>query len=441
MAKNKTHHGSSKAAQEERDTFKETLQAASALVVGSHVMLPWYALHAFEERNSRTDSWKNVFSDLDNQLAAVTVDESGEAKERGRTADGLVGPLLNGWDTVQGSLEVTIPTPDETKLAIAQRRATLDGWKVSIDDTFKHIASFVESFWFPGGKPAPISGIVNMGYRRMRAMPAVVYARYVRGIGTAGQYDVPCVVAQYSNALESYMRHVLENLAKDLGRSQYSPTDYVKLARDIVQRGGTESQLRAIGKVGETQRAFALVMIDQRFPQVHLVDRVFAPSLPVDKATQLPYYWPAGSEPDACPKVNDLPLTPGEAERGSPVNYRSMDKEDLRAVLNGYAFGPGATGKVTDRPRSPLTAKTAEAYAHYVTTGGKRPTGWGRGDTKQYLGGNASTFLQTLADLMAEANRDGVKKLTDRYAKTIEESVLAEGFDKTEFLTEIGVKK
>lgn len=429
MSKHKTHHGKTEVAR------KETIAQLSELVIGSHVQLPWYALHSFEEKNSRTDSWKNVFSDLDNQLEAAKIDEStNEAKERGRTADGLIGPLLQGWDTVQGSLEVTIPTPDEIKLAVAQRRALLDNWKVSVDETFKSIAAFVESFWFPGGKPADIRGIVNMGYRRMRAMPAVMYARYVRGIGTPGEYLIPCTVAAYATQLDSYMRHVYENLGKDVGRSQYSPTDYVKLAKDIVTRGGTESDLRRIGKVGETQRAFALVGIDQRFPQVHLCDRVFAPALPLDKTTQQPFYWPAGSKPEDCPKVNDLPVTPAEAERGSPVNYRSMDKEDLRAVLNGYAFGPGATGKVTDRPRSPLTAKTAEAYAHYVTTGGKRPTGWNVAATKQFLGGNPSTFMQTLSELMADGNKDGVKKLLDSYASVIEKATLAAGFDKESFL-------
>lgn len=393
--------------------------AVAQLVVGFQGIAQWFNLHAFDERNSRHDSWGDVFSDLKAQIEPLKDGQTDE--DRGTTNDGLIAKLLKGWDALQQAyVEVTIPTKSEVEAAIAQRRERLANWRGSDKPELGHIANFVERYWFPNGEPCPVLGIVNMAYRRMRALPGVVYARNQRSIDTTGQYGVPVLVREYANPLEAYLRHVDENLGKDAGRKTYGPLDYVRIAKDIAERGGKESHLRKYGKVGEAQRSFRFITLHNRYPDVRLYERVMRePSNLIEGTGSLPYY-PPGKALDAGGQLVDDPQS-----IGSYIPFRAVDKEALARLLNDKAPNE------KDKPEV-LTAERLEAYAEYVTTGGSRVINWNKADNaalqETKLAGS-SDVLRYLGWLMANAKRDQLRQFADDFGPTIDAAAKAAGFD------------
>lgn len=344
------------------------------LEVGVQANIPWYSLHAFQERNTRKDSFGDPIADLSEQVRQVPVGE--ERKERGA---GNVGLLIDGWETVHGTVEVTIPTPDELTLAHQQRREQLESWKRSTENDIVRMAAFVEGYWFPKGQPAHILAIANMCYRRTYCLPAVAYARYARGIDVSGHYEVPVVCKKYANDYDAFQRHLLEN-DKDAGRSKYTERDWLLIAKRLksLNPSATESTLLKFGcKRGAAQKVWRLTLLDATYPQCNLYARVMADPTPIDKVTgQFPYFAPGqeGELPPGCDYLRDT---------GCFIPIASFDKEDLQALLTDKQTGQGRI-KEDSKPRR-TTAKVVEEYIRDEVLAGSRAQTWNAKDNKNLM--------------------------------------------------------
>jgi hypothetical protein len=408
-----------------------------SLQVGQRTNVQWYNLHGFNERNSRHDSLGDVFSDLKDQIRPLAEGETDDSRRT--TNDGLVAKLFHGWDELQAAyIEVTLPTDAEIKLAVQQRQEKLAAWRGDRDENMGRVANFAERFWFPSGEPCPILGIVNMSYRRLSVIPAVVYARNQRGVDTTGQFALPVFVREYADKLAAYMRHVDENLGKDAGRKDYTPLDYLRIAADIHKLGGNEAALRKYGNVGESQRAFRFVKLDSRFPDVKLIERAF--TAPMSLVDGKAIYFPSGKSIDAT--TGELAENPDSI--GSPLPYRSLDKEDLQGLLSDKKM-----------PHKPLkTAETQvctnanlERFVEYVTNGGSRATSWNKKDCEGMMS-HKSEVLRFLGWAMSNAKRAAIGQAVspssgeatglDLYAEAIDKAAKVAGFNYDDLKNQYG---
>lgn len=373
------------------------------LEVGEVANLPWYNLHAFQERNTRKDTFGRPLADL-----AEVVKVLGEGEERKVSSGGddqpLVAVLFDGWDSVKGSVEATIPTKDEIALAITQRREQLAKWR-QFDDEHSRLADFVEAYWFPNGKPCEILAIANMSYRRTFALPAVVYARSRRGVDKSGNYTVPVVVCKYANELSAFLRHVLEN-DKDSGRKKYSDRDWLLIAKRLrgLDDKATESSLLRLGaKRGTAQKVWRFVLLDERFSDRNLYERAMSTPTDLDDSGQYPHV-----EPD--PKG----LT--EKERiGSYIPLDKMDKEDIGALLNDID-----PAKRTEKVPKVATTKIVEGYVEHKVRGGKSVTTWNRKDSENLMGSKVMA-LRLLGWAEKAARRDVITALEVQYGDKLNE--------------------
>lgn len=388
------------------------------LAAGSETVVQWFDLHGFADKNIRADSFGNPLADLYDQVRPLGETDNGVGQKRPETdedratrhmKDGsLVGLLLPGWDREERhAIIVTVATPDEQRKAIQERRDTLIAWRGrgAEDNTYLALAAFVEQYWFPRGEAHLPRAIVHNCHRRTSAMPGAVFARAQRGIGIIGDYAVPVAVRQPMAALAEIDERLKENLGHNLGRSEMSPLDYLRIAKMIIDAGGTESMLRKYGKVGEAQTAFRFMQVNNRFPHLHLYERAMLPRPQLGKGEKKYKY----TEPGTVETLADGT----EVESiGSFIPYSTSMKEALQALLSDKDYK--ASGSMSSRASVPTTTEIVEDFAAYYTSGGRVKGGWTQNDTKALREATKFGLWLNIVGLCIDTNKQDLLRAIDK---------------------------
>lgn len=390
---------------------KPKMPEREPLKVGEITDLEWFNLHAFQERNTRKDSFGKPLGDLGEVIRPLKEGETNDDRGVGGTGQPLVGQLFGGWDSVKGSVEVTLPTKADVDLAIQQRREQLAAWR-SIDDEHRSLADFVEGYWFPKGEPAPILAIANMSYRRTFALPAVVYARYRRGVEKTGHFTVPVVVMKYADELTAFTRHVMEN-DKDSGRAKYSERDWLLVAKRLMALNpkANEASLVRLGcKRGAAQKVWRFALLDAQQPAANLYERAMMSPIPsVDPATGQYLY--------AAPNPNGLT----NAERiGSYIPLERIDKEDLQALLTDKDYRQRPLEAAKTRVTGP---KVLEEYVSHKVLGGKSVVAWNKNYSKRVQAFKGTELFRFVGWCLATSNIDALEYVDSTYADAINKAM------------------
>lgn len=392
-------------------------KAIAALVAGTETTVQWFDLHGFADRNIRQDSFGDPIGDLYEQVRPLGDTKDGEGTKRAETdedrkriGDSLVGELLGGWKQQrEHAINVTAATEEEQQKAVVERREILAGWRGrgAADSTFLALVAFVEQYWFPKGEAALPRAIVHMGHRRTYAMPAVVFARAQRGIGTIGDYSIPIAVQQPMATLAEIDQRLEDNLGSEQGRAEMTPLDYLRIARMISDAGGAESMLRKYGKVGEAQTAFRYISLNNRFPDLNLYNRAMLPRPAVKEKGSKQY-----------------PYVRGE----SYIPYSTSMKEALQALLSERDFK--MSGSMGNRAKVPTTTDVVEEFAEYYTLGGRVRGGWTQQQTKQLREATKFSLLFNVVGYAIDNNAiDLLKAIDARVGKQVAKLLAAEGID------------
>lgn len=330
---------------------------STALVAGERTLVPWINIHWFDERNTRVE-WGKVSSDLGEAIRALKPEERDE--DRKRTVDGLVIPMLHGWDDLkQGFVECTSPTDDEISKAIDERRQKIDALRADTEapEVVRAVADWLERFWFPDGEPADVLAIGNMAYRRGRSLPYVTYARQRRGIGIPGDYAVPVLLKVYADAKAEFLRHIGENLGKDEGRKAYSALDFAMIARRLLSYPDAKQAdlLNQGAKKGQAQKAWYFAKLDQQYPKLHLYERVMLqPSKLVDG--KYLHWAPGSNDPEGKPD-----------ERGCYIPYEMFPHQWLANLLDGKQ--PDAKASAAQPIKTYIDGRHVEEFVKQTLAG------------------------------------------------------------------------
>lgn len=243
-------------------------------------------VHWFTATNIRVGrkSWGNPMADID--YREVPIDEKDptlgiKVVSNAKPADdALVYLLRDGWLQSQGVVGVVKADDKMAKAAVEDRYAIIKEYE-SAEDTAS-LAVMLRELWFPNGKPIKPEWIANNCYRRSRGIMGVLLRRKRENPANWDhEYIVPVEPKEFGNdtagKLAKLVDHILENTMKTAGRSELQPVDYFFQAVEMRQLKGDnmrESDLVALHiKRGEAQRAFALVTLDARFPELNIQAR------------------------------------------------------------------------------------------------------------------------------------------------------------------------
>ncbi len=393
---------------------------------GQQADVNWPYLHNFANTNIRVDSFADPLSDLQEQvrdLRAAKDDKAAETDaDRKTTAKGLVAKLFGGWDQDVHRIPATIATVDEQKRAVAERRTQIENWRVLGTNektaVYGRLANFVQPFWFPNGfdGPATLPALITHdGHRRLFAAPAAAFARAHRHIDESGHLPIAVTVRGPLTEQEEVMVRVKGNLGHEIGRSDVSALDFVKIAYRLYHctPQGREVDLLPFGKKSMVRVGFAIAQIDDLYREVNLYKRLMLAK--PDKAEQ---------------------YVPGES-------YIALEKisawNDLQSIKTDVDWEQ--TKKVSERDGKAYDAAEIERWIATRMGGTAGAAAFSGADFKKLRGGDYTLPLNVIALCMEEKNRTALKVFDQQYGKTMQEALLAADFDLKMFKKEaLGMK-
>lgn len=290
---------------------------------------PESGMYSFES-NTRVDSFENPLSDAEGKP----------------TSKGLCIPLSAGWDSTQGTIPVE-PLPEKEGLrAVKQRQEQV----AKMPEAYR--AAYLEQWTDSKGAWIRPRYKALAGFRRGLAFP--VARNYTAGKLEQGTPKDAITVRIYDGLtdLERLTLHTRENTFKTKGASRYSETDLLLVAKRILQSGGKESDLVKAGvKRGMAQKLWAVVRLDSRFPNIHLVDRCMMPisedwtytddgPIPVSKLDkETVRVWASGKPKEGIPPLDDAQEFASKLEtlvaNGQKVS-RSFDRKTMETYAEGH---------------------------------------------------------------------------------------------------------
>lgn len=257
-----------------------------SLLVLAYGRIGWVYSH-----NTRQDdaSYTSALSDLAVDLSPKKdqTKEDGPAYSPNKdTREGLVVPLLGGWDSSQGAVKVitiaeaarlystplkTLTEADILKMVKEDREKWVSVWDQQ--DATRPLAETARKVWQE--EPQYIACCM---YRRSIGIMGAIHRAMVDGKASKPQaYDVPVVVTQFPTLAELIESNIRENEGKDIGRKAYAPLDYLRQAVMLANTfSGRESNLRKGGvRDGTAQKVWRMAMLNRKFPTLNLADRCF----------------------------------------------------------------------------------------------------------------------------------------------------------------------
>ncbi len=240
-------------------------------------------VHWFRDNNIRVSdaSWGNPTADLDYK---VEVDEKTGLEKvvsKAKPADRpLVYLMRDGWLQSQGVVSGVKADSKMQAAAIADREAILK--ELEAKEETAGMAVMLRELWFPNGKAVKPEWIANNCYRRSRGLMGVLLRRKRDNPANWDRdYTVYLEPKEFgpgeAGALAKLVDHILENTLKTAGRKELQPADYffqaVEMRRILGDKMKESDLIRLNIKRGEAQRAFALVTLDARFPELNIQAR------------------------------------------------------------------------------------------------------------------------------------------------------------------------
>lgn len=309
---------------------ERTTMAKAKLTVGVVTSIDYAAIywpHATNTRLSVGEGEEHPLADLDN-----TFSPDGEAtKGEKQFPEGLVLPLMRGWQprenvsvmTVEDYCSLHKTTPEQLAIDCqAEREAQIAEWQAS--ERTKGLANVATRCWFPNGKMLPIQAVGQEAFRRSIGIMGAIYKRTEKPIfDDTLQYPVQVVVVGFATKLDALMSHVLENTGKDLGKRNYRPLDYLKIALMAWHADRAKFSEATLVKMGVSrgtaQKVFAVAKLSVANPDQKIAERVFLTPPPV--GTVVEYRKPETNGPD---------------DVGSYLPLERFDKEITRRVVENY---------------------------------------------------------------------------------------------------------
>lgn len=221
-------------------------------------------------------------------LAPAETTKSGqEGKEKWDTFYSLVnsgwetelpaqGVLLNANGTV--SLEAK-KGPYTVAKAIEERKAYIAAVTKAGETA---LANMCKELWFPGGKAIEPVLCGNSGFTRGLSMPRVVLEQAQRAAKEGKKFDPASVVVyvsvcQFKTELERLQKQARENELRKLGMDVTWP-DRIKSAKaqlaSLPESKRNQIVLRQVFGDGNGQKLYAVIVADERFPELRLVERI-----------------------------------------------------------------------------------------------------------------------------------------------------------------------
>lgn len=302
---------------------------AKKLNVGQTTTLPYSSVHWFHADNTRI-SVGDPLADLETKIDPDGQPSKGEKHH----AEGLVVPMLGGWDSGKNVKVLRVEDyqrlhsdkyPDvESVLSAVQkeRQDQITAWEMT--ERTKGLANIAKRVWFPNGKPAEIVAIGNEAYRRSIGVMGALYRRTLPPLNDDSlTYDINIVVVNFGSAADALVSHVLENTGKDIGRRNYQPLDYLKIALlrwEADRAHFQESDLTKMGiSRGTAQKVYAVARLAVKHPELRIAERCFLPAPPTGEMVE--YRAPGTNGPD---------------DVGSYLPMDRFEKEVTRRVADGY---------------------------------------------------------------------------------------------------------
>lgn len=183
---------------------------------------------------------------------------------------------IHGWmQTGDGTVDVEKLPEHLKERAVKERQEwwdTLKGEaKTGGQDATTALATF-EEIYVEKGKLLPIDLIGDTGNRRSQAFFAAMVERKKNKLPVST--EIPVVIKVFEDDLARLEAQILENEGKNIGFMEMSPSDKLRAAKKAVEFGASQSRLRQTFKDGTGQKLWATLLLDKRFPELRLFERM-----------------------------------------------------------------------------------------------------------------------------------------------------------------------
>lgn len=317
-------------------------QSKLALVVGQAYALAVGLVHWFPAMNAARDVQPHL--------------KAGRKSATGDVKGGVFESLIErGWSSelpAQGILlPYTLLSGITADAAIKQRQTIIDELDKA-DDTA--LASICRDVWFPKGKAVVPIVCGNSGFTRGLSLPDVLLAKARQAIETGKEFDpseytVQIVVKEFANETDRIVEQSFENVSRRMtGTTDMTWPDYIKAGQALLRAAGKHGNERTLRRAfgdGNGMKAFAILTANNRFPSLHLVDRIkMARPENFDRSPES--YVEGGYVPAASIPQNAKDLR------------EAKDEKEAELFLKTKVFGGSNTPKTMTRPQWEAAATT-----------------------------------------------------------------------------------
>ena len=180
-----------------------------------------------------------------------------------------------GWVVDEdGTVKVKKATDAHKARAFKERTEKWEGLKaIAAADSTKliELATF-EHIYVEGGKIRPVEYVGITGNRRDSVYLAAMAARKRENLEITT--EIPVIVREYATPLAELAEQIGENELKSLGFNPTTAVDKLLAAKQAVELGATQSDLRTVFKDGIGQKLWGVIQLNSRFPELGIIDRM-----------------------------------------------------------------------------------------------------------------------------------------------------------------------
>ena len=220
----------------------------------------------------------NILSQIVAYASVIWFRERNRARsagDYGKSDDLLRSMTERGWVLDEdGTVRVEECTPEMLERALTLRQEEWDRLKTqAAADPTKSIDLVVwEERFVSNGKLIKPTYVGVTGNRRDSVSQDASVAR--RKKGEAIITEIPVIVRHYGSAMERLADQVGENHFKGLGAVLPSDQDNLIAARELVEYGASQADLRRTFKDGVGQKLWGICALNNRFPELRIIERM-----------------------------------------------------------------------------------------------------------------------------------------------------------------------
>lgn len=174
-----------------------------------------------------------------------------------------------------GTLKVEVmpdPLKDRAEKERKDRWDTLKAAASADSNKLVDLKTFEEIYTDGKGKLLPVEYLGISGNRRSEVFfPAMVERKKENQDLTK---EIPVIVCTFTNAVDRLKAQIDENEMKALGFMDMTDVDRLLSAKELVELGATQADLRRAFKDGTGQKLWGVITLDKRFPALGIISRM-----------------------------------------------------------------------------------------------------------------------------------------------------------------------